>query len=115
MDILQSSSNPGTPKHSSGLRNETCVVCFQRDNTNSLISKLTDAMLRHLEGVKLTVKPFYAVFSMDDLRNMPHVKLYVIVVDLESRGLFLNGSEKDLVLMAIKFTKSIGGLYFLIL
>ncbi|WAR08931.1 hypothetical protein MAR_018889 [Mya arenaria] len=102
------SSNPGTPKHSLGLRNEMCVICFQRDNTNGLISKLMDSMLRHLEGVKLSAKPFYAVFAVDDIRTMPHVKLYVVLVDLETRGLYINGSEKDLVLMALKFIKSIG-------
>ena len=72
--------------------------------------------MRHLEGVRLAVKPFYAVFSMDDVRSIPHVKLYVIIVDMESRGLFINGSEKDLVLMTVKYTKSVGGeyLYFVL-
>lgn len=55
------------------------------------------------------MKPFYTVFTMDDLRSIPHVKLYVIIVDLEARGQFINGCEKDLVLMAVKYTKSIGG------
>lgn len=66
-------------------------------------------MMRHLEGVKLTVKPFFTVFSAEDIRIIPHVKLYVIVVDLESRGVSINCQEKDLVLMAVKHINSIGG------
>jgi hypothetical protein len=93
-----------------GLRNEVCVICFQRECADSLILKLTEAMFRHLEGFKVTMKPFYAIFSMEDLRSMPHVKLYVIMVDLESRGLYINGCEKDLVFTTIKYTKSLGGM-----
>ncbi|XP_045197669.2 uncharacterized protein LOC123552241 [Mercenaria mercenaria] len=104
----KTSSNQGTPKHMVGLRNEVCVICFQRDSADSLILKLTEAMFRHLEGLKVTMKPFYAIFSMEDLRNIPHVKLYVILVDLESRGLYINGCEKDLVFTTVKYTKSIG-------
>ncbi|XP_060594049.1 uncharacterized protein LOC132748450 [Ruditapes philippinarum] len=106
--LISTSSNPGTPKHMVGLRNEVCVICFQRECADSLILKLTEAMFRHLEGFKVTMKPFYAIFSMEDLRSMPHVKLYVIMVDLESRGLYINGCEKDLVFTTIKYTKSLG-------
>lgn len=65
-------------------------------------------MLRHLEGGKVAVKPYYSVFSIEDICNMPHVRLYVIIVDLETRGAFLNGTEKDLIMMTIKHAKSLG-------
>lgn len=98
-----------------GLRNEVCVICFQRDSADNIILKLTEAMFRHLEGFKVTMKPFYAIFSMEDLKNLPHVRLYVIMVDLESRGLYINGCEKDLVFTAVKYTKSLGGNMLIIL
>ncbi|KAL4233012.1 hypothetical protein ACF0H5_007698 [Mactra antiquata] len=107
-NLKRNASNPGTPKHSLSIKNEACVVCFQRDSANSLIMKLTDAMMRHLEGVKISTKPFYAIFSMEDLRGLPHVRLYVVIIDLESRGLYINGSEKDLVVTTLKYTKSCG-------
>lgn len=65
--------------------------------------------MRHLEGVKISAKPFYAIFTMEDLRGLPHVRLYVVIIDLESRGLYINGSEKDLVVTTLKYTKSFGG------
>ena len=76
-----------------------------------MFSKLSDAMLRHLEGARVAVRPYYSVFSAEDMRNVPHVRLYVIIVDLETRGAFLNGTDKDLVMMTIKHAKSLGKKY----
>ena len=106
---FQSSSTPGTPKHGSGLKNEVCLVCFQKENANGLVSKLTESMVRHLEGIRLSFKPFYSIYGVEDIRLLPPVKLFVVVVDLESRGFFINGSERDLVLMTVKCIKSFGG------
>ena len=107
---FQSVSNPGTPKHS-GLRNEICVIFFQRDSSNNVFSNLSEAMLRHLEGVKVAVRPYYSIYTAEDMRNMPHVRLYVIIVDLETRGAFLNGTDKDLVMMTIKHAKSLSKIF----
>ena len=93
------------------LRNEICIIFTQRDCSNSLFSSLYEAMVRHLDGVKVAVKPFYTVFSNEDLRSMPHVRLYVIMIDLETRGTYINGSEKDMIMLTVKHTKSIGGKY----
>ncbi|KAH3746586.1 uncharacterized protein LOC127848537 [Dreissena polymorpha] len=106
--VRKSSSNPGTPKHSSSLLNEVCMVCFQPENTNGIIAKLTNAMLRHLEGFRVSLRPFYGVLSFDDIRDMPHVRLYVIIVDAESRGLFLNCSDKDLLVECVNRSNTIG-------
>ena len=65
-------------------------------------------MLRHLEGARVAVRPYYSVFSTEDMRNVPHVRLYVIIVDLETRGAFLNGTDKDLIMMTIKHARSLG-------
>ena len=90
------------------MRNEVCVIFFQRDSSSSVFSKLSEAMLRHLEGARVAVRPYYSVFSTEDVRNMPLVRLYVVIVDLETRGAFLNGTEKDLVMMTIKHARSVG-------
>ena len=73
-----------------------------------MFANLSEAMLRHLEGVKVAVKPYYSIFTSDDMRNMPRVRLYVIIVDLETRGAFLNGMDKDLIMLTIKHAKSVG-------
>ena len=104
---FQNSSNPGTPKHCS-VRNELCVIFFQRDSSDSMFANLSEAMLRHLDGVKVAVKPYYSIYTSDDMRNMPLVRLYVIIVDLETRGAFLNGMDKDLIMLTIKHAKSVG-------
>ena len=106
--FFQNSSRPSTPKHGAALRNEICLITLQ---TNNGYHNIFDAMLRHLDGVKHAVKPHLGLFSADDLKNMPIVRLYVLIVDVDTQPTYCSGSDSDLLAASIKFIRSIRSNY----
>lgn len=91
------------------MKNELCIILFRKDNNNLYIS-LVDSALKHLDDAKVASKPHFIVENPDDLKHLPFVKLFVIIIDVEySSDSCKRHEERDLHHNTLKTVKSLGG------
>ena len=99
-------SAPSTPKHGV-LRNEMCVVLFRRESS-SIYSAVVDTLLGYVPDVTLASAPYYSIESTGDLRDIPHVKLFLLICDCNV-GYSNVVTSRDLRLASIRVMHRLGG------
>ena len=98
-----------SPKHGISLRPELCVVLFKRDNNIS--STLVDGIIKHLDDGRMSDRSHYTIEGSETLRQIPRVKLYLVISEMEEKcgHSFLRPQDVELHASAIRFMKSLGG------
>ena len=97
-----------SPKHGLFLKPELCIVAFRRDHTP--LTSFISSTLRHLDDVRISVRPYYVVESHEHLRQVPRAKLYLVVFEIEER-VSSSGQDSDLITSTVRYIKSLGGKY----
>jgi hypothetical protein len=93
------------------LKNELCVVLFRKE-TASAYTGLVEAILRQLEEARQTSKPFHMVESQEDLAHLPSAKLFVLILDVDTKAHTVSkqpDADRDLHVATVKVIKSLGG------
>ena len=90
---------PSTPKHKV-LKNELCIILFRREN-NNIYATLVEAMLKHYNDVKLASNPFCIVESLNEVKSIPPVKMYMVICDCEVSAAKTNGWELYVTIIKI--------------
>ncbi|XP_069125399.1 uncharacterized protein [Argopecten irradians] len=103
VSVKKSSSGCSTPKHIF-LRNEMCVLLFRKEN-NNIYTALIEAMLKNFTEVKLASNPFFIIENINDVKNVPPCKLYVVICDCEVSSGKTNGW--DLHIATVKVLRTI--------
>ncbi|KAK3577399.1 hypothetical protein CHS0354_032247 [Potamilus streckersoni] len=103
----KNSSACSTPKHSGSPRNELCIVLVKRGS--SLYQIFLDSILKSFDDIRVVIRPYHNVTSQEDLRCLPNVRLYFVLIDAESTHNHGNGTEKDLEITTLKAVKSMPG------
>lgn len=107
--FFQNNSAPPTPKHGKMMKNELCIILFGKE-INNLYITLVDSVLKHLDEAKIASKPHFTVESQEDLKHLPFVKLFIVIIDVEySHDSYKRHEEKDLHHNTLKTVKSLGG------
>nr|KAG5700251.1 hypothetical protein BaRGS_007624 [Batillaria attramentaria] len=102
-----------SPKHGLFLKPELCVVAFRKDHT--ALTNFIDSTLRHLDDVKLSVRPYYVIESQDHLRQCPRAKLYLVIFEMEERvSSGPRHQDSDLITSTVRYIKSLGATIVLI-
>ncbi|XP_041352186.1 uncharacterized protein LOC121370785 isoform X2 [Gigantopelta aegis] len=104
-----------SPKHGISLRPELCVILFKRDNNIS--STLVDGIIKHLDDGKMAERPHYTIEGSETLRQIPRVKLYLVISEMEEKcgHSFLRPQDVELHTSAIRFMKSLGASIVLVM
>ncbi|KAL3881361.1 hypothetical protein ACJMK2_027810 [Sinanodonta woodiana] len=102
----KNSSACSTPRHSGSARNELCIVLVKRGS--SLYQTFLDSILKSFDDIRVVVRPYHNVTSQEDLRYLPNVRLYFVLIDAESTHNHGNGTDKerDLEITTVKAVKS---------
>ncbi|XP_025097659.1 uncharacterized protein LOC112565971 isoform X2 [Pomacea canaliculata] len=102
-----------SPKHGLFLRPELCIIAFRRDNP--ALTSFVDSTLRHLDDIKVSVRPYYLVENHDHLRHCPRTRLYLVIFEMEERvGSSSRGHDSDLITSTVRYIKSLGASIILV-
>ena len=97
-----------SPKHGLFLKPELCVIAFRKDH--SALTAFIDNTLRHLDDVKLSIRPYYVIESHDHLRQCPRAKLYLVIFEMEERvSSSPAAQDSDLITSTVRYIKSLKG------
>ncbi|KAL8611370.1 hypothetical protein ACOMHN_014425 [Nucella lapillus] len=102
-----------SPKHGLFLKSELCVIAFRRDNPP--LSAFVNAVVRHLDDVRVSVRPYYVIESHEHLRQSPRAKLYLVIFEMEERvSSSCRPQDADLITSTVRYIKSLGATLILI-
>ncbi|XP_076467173.1 uncharacterized protein LOC143298242 isoform X2 [Babylonia areolata] len=102
-----------SPKHGLFLKPELCVITFRKDHTP--LTSFVNATVRHLDDVRVSVRPYYVIEGHEDLRQCPRAKLYLVIFEMEERERASSGNscsyrtqDAELITATVRYVKSFG-------